>query len=106
MAGVLHGSARTTPRLRAELQASQASSRALATRYGVKSKMVAKWRQRNTAVEAPMAHVLAFVTACNCAKHLKALRWRTPSQAICVAWTRDPSVRTGNPHHPVPEPHN
>ncbi len=30
MAAVLHGSARTTPRVRAELQAAQASSRALA----------------------------------------------------------------------------
>ena len=30
---------------------------------------------------ASNAHVLAFVTAYNFAKHLKALRWRTPFQA-------------------------
>lgn len=29
------------------------------------------------------AHVAAFLTAYNFAKHLKALRWRTPFQAIC-----------------------
>ena len=29
------------------------------------------------------AHVLAFLSAYNFAKHLKALRWRTPFQAVC-----------------------
>ena len=38
------------------------------------------------------AHVLAFVTACRFAKHLKALRWRTPFQAVCDAWKGDPSA--------------
>jgi len=37
------------------------------------------------------AHVLTFVTAYNFAKPLKGLRWRTPFQAICDAWTRDPA---------------
>ena len=54
MGGVLHGCARTTPRIRAELQASQASTRALARRYGLNPKMVAKWRQRTTTSDAPM----------------------------------------------------
>jgi hypothetical protein len=36
------------------------------------------------------AHVVAFVAAYNFAKHLKALRWRTPFEAICDAWTKDP----------------
>ena len=44
------------------------------------------------------AHVLAFVTAYNFAKHLKALKWRTPYQVICEAWTKAPqsskSIRT------------
>ena len=35
MASVLHGSARTTPCLRAEFQASQESTRSLAARYGL-----------------------------------------------------------------------
>jgi hypothetical protein len=38
MASVLHGSARTTPRIRAELQASKESARALAAHYGLNTK--------------------------------------------------------------------
>jgi hypothetical protein len=48
MAAGLHGSARTTPRVRAELQASQEATRALAARYGLNEKTVAKWRKRTT----------------------------------------------------------
>ncbi len=54
MAAGLHGSARTTPRVRAELQASQASTRALADRYGLNPKTVAKWRCRTGTADAPM----------------------------------------------------
>lgn len=53
---------------------------------------------------ALQAHVLAFVRAYNFAKHLKALRWRTPFQAICDAWTKDPTTFTINPHHLIPGP--
>ena len=51
------------------------------------------------------AHVLAFVRAYNFAKHLKALRWRTPFQAICDAWAKDTSIFKINPHHLFPGPH-
>jgi transposase-like protein len=54
MASVLHGSARTTPRVRAELQASKESTRTLAGRYGVNPKTVAKWKKRTSTVDAPM----------------------------------------------------
>ena len=54
MASVLHGSARSTPRLRAELQASKESSRALAARYGLNQKTVLKWRKKTTTADAPM----------------------------------------------------
>src|SRR5271156_4981533 len=54
MASVLHGSARTTPRIRAELQASQESARSLAARYDLNPKTVRKWRQRTTTADAPM----------------------------------------------------
>src|SRR4051812_706697 len=54
MAGVLHGSARTTPRVRAELQASQEATRVLAARYGLNPKTVAKWRKRTTTADQPM----------------------------------------------------
>ena len=36
-------------------------------------------------LESLKAHVMAFVNAYNFAKHLKALRWRTPYQTICDA---------------------
>jgi len=54
MGSVLHGSARTTPCVRAELQASQESSRALAARYGLNPKTVRKWRKRTTTADASM----------------------------------------------------
>src|SRR3712207_8826416 len=54
MAAGLHGSARTTPRVRAELQAAQASARSLAARYGLNPKTVAKWRKRTTTADSPM----------------------------------------------------
>src|SRR6202795_2788090 len=54
MASVVHGSARTTPRLRAEFQASKESSRALAARYGLNAKTVRKWRKRTTTADALM----------------------------------------------------
>src|SRR5215218_8520275 len=54
MAGLLHGCARTTPCVRAELQASQASTRPLAARDGLNPKTVAKWRARSDTADAPM----------------------------------------------------
>ena len=57
-------------------------------------------------LEALRNHVLAFVAAYNFAKHLKALRWRTPFQAICDAWTGDPSIFKIDPHHLIPGPHS
>jgi hypothetical protein len=54
MAAGLHGSARTTPRVRAELQASQETTRARAAQYHLNPKTVAKWRQRSTPADQPM----------------------------------------------------
>lgn len=54
MATGLHGAARTTPRVRAELQASQESTRALAARHGLNAKTVAKWRGRTSTADQPM----------------------------------------------------
>jgi transposase InsO family protein len=56
-------------------------------------------------LEAPRTHVLAFVAAYNFAKHLKALRWRTPFQAIREAWKGAPSIFKIDPHHLFPGPH-
>ena len=54
MAGSLHGAARTTPRVRAELQASKEKTSALAQRYGLSRTTVAKWRSRTTTNDGPM----------------------------------------------------
>ena len=55
MAGVLHGSARTTPRVRAELQASKETTRALAARYGLNRNDGGQVAQaRTTTADAPM----------------------------------------------------
>src|SRR4051794_6679518 len=54
--------------------------------------------------EAPRAHVLGFVAAYNFAKHLKALRWRTPFQAICDAGQADPPAFKIAPRPLIPGP--
>ena len=51
MGQVLHGSARTTEAIRRAIQHSQESLRALARRYGVNQKTVAKWRQRSSVAD-------------------------------------------------------
>ena len=48
MGQVLHGSATTTEAVRRAIQHSQESLRALAQRYGVNQKTVAKWRKRES----------------------------------------------------------
>ena len=50
------------------------------------------------------AHVLAFVSAYNFAKHLKAIRWKTPFEAICQAWTKTPGIFKLDPRHLIPGP--
>ena len=54
--------------------------------------------------ESLKAHVLAFVSAYNLAKHLKAIRWKTPFEAVCHAWTTTPDIFKRNPRHLTPGP--
>jgi transposase InsO family protein len=54
MGQLLHGSARTTAAIRRAIQHSQESLRALAGRYDLNVKTVAKWRKRTQAEDAPM----------------------------------------------------
>ena len=51
MGQVLHGSATTTEAVRRAIQHGQASLRALAKRYGVDPKTVAKWRARSSVAD-------------------------------------------------------
>jgi transposase InsO family protein len=53
MGQVLHGSATTTEAVRRAIQRSEESLRALAKRYGINPKTVAKWRKRNTTLDQP-----------------------------------------------------
>jgi len=54
--------------------------------------------------ESLKTHVLAFVSAYNFAKHLKAIRWKTPFEAVCHAWTITPEIFKINPRHLIPGP--
>jgi transposase InsO family protein len=53
MGQVLHGSATTTEAIRRAIQHSQESLRALAKRYGINQKTVAKWRKRSSLADLP-----------------------------------------------------
>jgi hypothetical protein len=50
---VLHGSATTTEAVRRAIQLSQESLRALARRYGINQKTVAKWKRRTSVADLP-----------------------------------------------------
>jgi len=53
MGQVLHGSATTTEAVRRAIQHSQESLRALAKRYGINPKTVAKWKKRGSVADLP-----------------------------------------------------
>lgn len=54
MGQVLHGSARTTAAVRRAIQLSQESLNRLSARYGINPKTVAKWRKRESTLDARM----------------------------------------------------
>src|SRR5215469_3684722 len=53
MGQVLHRSATTTETVRRAIQRSQESLRALAKRYGINPKTVAKWKKRGSVADLP-----------------------------------------------------
>jgi transposase-like protein len=53
MGQVLHGCAPTTEAIRRTIQNSQESLRALARRYGINPKTVAKWKKRRCTADLP-----------------------------------------------------
>ena len=53
MGQVHHGSATTTAAVRRAIQHSQESLRALAKRYGINQKTVAKWNKRTSVADPP-----------------------------------------------------
>ena len=58
MGQVLHGCATTTEAIRRAIQNSQESLRALAKRYGINQKTVAKWRERETVTDLPTCLII------------------------------------------------
>lgn len=57
MGQVLHGSATTTEAVRLAIQHSQESLRALAKRYGINQKTVAKWKRRASVTDIPIGPI-------------------------------------------------
>lgn len=55
----MHRSATTTPAIRAAIQESPLSIRALARKYGINPKTVAKWKSRKSTEDLPMGPVIA-----------------------------------------------
>ena len=77
MGQVLHGSATTTKAVRRAIQHSQESLRALAKRYGINPKTVAKWRNRNSVADDRTGP-----------KHPKSTVLTVEEEAIIVAFRR------------------
>ncbi len=76
MADSLHGSARTTPRVRAELQASKETTSTLAQRYGLSRTTVAKWRTRTTTDDLPMGPTAPHSTTLTPAEEAMVVEFR------------------------------
>jgi transposase-like protein len=77
MGQILHGCARTTQAVRRAIQHSQASVGALAVRYNLNAKTVAKWKKRDFVVDAPMGP-----------KHISSTVLSKEEEAICVAFRK------------------
>ena len=49
-------------------------------------------------------HIADWLAAYNFARQLKALRWRTPMEAIHAVWQQKPELFHHSPGHYTPEP--
>ena len=56
-------------------------------------------------LESLKEHVLTFVCDFNFAKHLKALKWKTPYQSIVEDWRKTPEIFKIDPRHLIPGPY-
>ena len=50
-------------------------------------------------------HVADYLAAYNFAKHLKALRWKTPYETIRALWEAKPELFHRSPDHLTPGPY-
>lgn len=84
MGQVLHGCATTTEAIRRAIQHSEASLRALAKRYGINQKTVAKWKRRTSAAGIPTGPKDARSTVLSIEEEAIAVAFRRHS---CCCWT-------------------
>jgi len=82
MGQVLHGSATTTEAIRRAMRHSEESLRALAQRYGINQKTVAKWKKRASVADLPTGPREPRSTVLSVAE-----------EAIIVAFRRHPCCR-------------
>jgi hypothetical protein len=107
IATLAHDASRLRPRLRRARHRAQADQALPSVDqrpgrehepYGQRRHAITKAFHYETA-ESLRAHVQAFLSACNFAEQFKALRWRTPFQAICESWKANPTRFKINPRH-------
>src|ERR1700733_12464319 len=104
MGQVLHGSATTTEAVRRAIQHSQASLRALAKRYGINQKTVAKWKGRTSVADVPTgpkepkSTVLDGMGAKACKAELSSAG--RPTQRRSRAAPTSPTLRSKRPSPP------
>ncbi len=91
MGQVLHGSATTTEAVRRAIQHSQESLRALAKRYGINQKTVAKWKKRTSVADVPTGP-----------KEPKSTVLTVEEEAIIVAFRRHTLCRAQHLTYPHP----
>ena len=78
MGKILHGRATTTPYIRKLIQESKDSIAALAKRYGVNPKTVAKWRKRKHTQDLPTGPKKARSSSLSVAQEAAALQEAYP----------------------------
>jgi hypothetical protein len=82
MGQVLHGSATTTEAIRRAIQHGQESLRALARRYGINQKTVAKWRGRTSLADLPTGPKEARSTVLSAEEEAVIVAFRAGQQLV------------------------
>lgn len=85
MGQFLHGSAKTTHVIRAELQRSKAPVAELAPRYGINEKAVRKWRSRTDIIDAPMGPKERESTVLSVLEEAAIVSLRVPLDDVYIA---------------------
>ena len=100
MGQVLHGSARTTHAVRAELQRSRAPVGQLARRFGINEKTVLKWRKRQSVEDLPMGPKERRSSVLSPMEEAAIVALRVhPYEAIEQLWKAKPDIFKSQPHH-------